>query len=231
MEKNRLIKRLIATKSLDIKDCIIYNYKRLGLNETEAMMLIHLNRMKDQGNHFLSIKQLTDRMSLNVVECSDLVLKLVQRGFIAFDIDYDDKGIAKETYTLDPLYDKIGELLLSEGETIKKQDAQNDIADLIYMIETEFGRTCSSFEIQLIASWVNDYQFSIDLIKHAFKVALLANAYNLKYVDRILLNWKSKNIQTVEEAESYTKTYKKFETRRQELKKTREEEEYVTWMK
>lgn len=230
MSKNRLIERLVATKAIDVQDVIIHNYKKMNLVETEAMLLIHLYHMKEQGNDFLSINYLTDRMSLTFVECSDLVLNLVQRGFIAFDIDYDDKGIAKETYTLDPLYDKINQLLFNESETLKEQDAQNEVAELIHTIESEFGRTCSSFEIQLIASWVHEYQFSIELIKAAIKEAILANAYNLKYVDRILLNWKSKNIRTAQDAAEYTNTYKKFEVRRNRNPRI-EEEEYVSWMK
>lgn len=231
MAKHRFIERLMASEALDIKEWLIKNYKKLGLNETEAMLLLHLCQMKKQGNRFLSIKQLTERMSLDFRQCSDLVLSLVQRGFVAFEIDYDDKGIARESYTLTPLYEKIGGQLMDEHEELQQQDVQNAIAELIQLIENQFGRTCSSFEIQLIASWINDYQFSIDLIKLALKEALLAEAHNLKYVDRILLNWRSKNIHTVEDAEHYTKTYRKFETHRKERETHQEEEEYVSWMK
>lgn len=226
----KFIRNLVASEALNIRDYLINNYKTLGLNETETLLMIHLYQLKQQGNDFLSVKLLTERMSLNFVQCSDMVLNLVQRNYIAFDIDFNSNGVAKEKFTLEPLYDKIYQQLNAQSKEVQSELAMNNVAELIQMIETEFGRTLSSFEIQLISSWISEYHFSIEIIKLAFKEALLANAYNLKYVDRILINWKSKNIESVEDAMGYTKTFKRFEVKRGKQEVV-EEEEYVSWMK
>jgi DNA replication protein len=186
--------------------------------------------LKNAGYDFLSINLLTSKMSISFLECSNLVLKLIQSNYITFDIDIDDQGKSKEKYTLEPLYDKIFQHMIGESDQVKEKDDQNEVVELIHLIEAEFGRTLSSFEIELITSWINTYQFNFDLIKLAIKEALMANAYNLKYVDRILINWKKKNIKTADDAAGYTKTYKRFEAKAATTP-IEETEKYVSWMK
>lgn len=224
---NRFITKLIERKVIDIKEFIINHYVELGLNETEAMVLIHLYNFILSGSEFLSINQLTKKTSLSFVDCSNLCLQLAKKNFIAFQINLDENGKTKETFTLEPLFDKIYHLIQAESEEMDEAVQHNQIGELVQLIEVEFGRPISSFEIQLITSWITEYQFDFEVIKQAIKEALLANAYNLKYVDRILLNWSKLNIRTIEDAQEYTKTYKRVGIRQ---KNEIEEEEYVSWM-
>jgi DNA replication protein len=225
---DQFIKKLIESKVINIKDFIINHYPKLGLDEKGAMLLIHIYNLSESGQDFLSINHLTDKMAIEFVDCADLVFKLVQKNFIAFDIHVDDQGKTKEKYTLDPLFQKILTLLIQENKTMTKVQDEHEIAGLIRIIEQEFGRPLSSFEIQMITAWINESKYSIALIKLAIKEALLSNAYNLKYVDRILLNWQQKNITEVQQAQEYTKTFKRFETKQAQ---TSEQEVYVSWMK
>jgi DNA replication protein len=225
----KFIHRLIETKAINIKEYIISNYVKLGLDETSALLLMHIYNFKAAGNNFLSIKQLTEKMTIPFVTCSDLVLDLVQRNFIAFEIDINDQGIAKEKYTLDPLYQKIFQLITNDTEEVQAEEDHNEVMDLMRILEAEFGRTISSFELDLINSWIHEYRYSFEVIKVAIREAINANAYNLKYVDRILLNWQKLNIKTPEDAAAYTKTYKRFETKPES--KPVVEQEYVSWMK
>jgi len=224
------IKKLIHNRLINIKDYIINNYVKLGLDEKLAMLLIHIYNVSEKGENFLSIKHLKEQMTLDFVACSNLVLKLVQTNLIAFDIVVDENGKRKEKFTLEPLYQKILQDLLNEKDKDVKINQDNEASEIVGVIELEFGRTLSSFEIQLIASWISEYQYDINLIKLALKEALLASAYNLKYVDRILLTWQQKNINTVEQARDYTKTFKRYEAPKKESFK-KEEEVYVSWMK
>lgn len=223
----RFIQKLIATKAIDIKEYILNNYTKLNLNETSAFLLLHLYQMKEQGIHFISIKALTGRMSIDLVSVSNLVLSLVQQGFIELDVVQSEDGKHREQFTLEPLYEKIIDLITNENIEIETENQEESVGELVQLLETEFGRPLSGMEIEFISDWVFDYHYSFDLIKLAIKEALLSNAYNIKYIDRILLNWQKKNIRTVEEAASYTKTFKRFDVKKQEKK---EKEEYVSWM-
>ncbi|QVK16976.1 DnaD domain protein [Mycoplasmatota bacterium] len=224
------IKQLIHNRLINVKDYIINNYTKLELDEKLAMLLLHIYNVSEQGEHFLSINNLKDKMTLDFVECSNLVLKLVQANLIAFDIVVDNNGKRKEKFTLEPLYQRILQDLIYQNDKEIKVNRENDTSELVYLIEKEFGRTLSSFEMQMIASWINEYHYDLGLIKLAIKEALLSSAYNLKYVDRILLTWQQKNIQNVEQAREYTKTFKRYEVPKKEMP-IKEEEVYVSWMK
>lgn len=223
------LRKLIKKRLINIKDYIINNYVKLELDETLAMLLIHINNLYESGEHFLSINQLKEKTTLNFIECSNLVFKLVQKNLVAFNMIIDDNGKRKEMFTLEPLYEKIIQDVLYENEVYLQNNKDNSISDLVSFIESEFGRTLSSFEIEMISTWVNEGNYDIGLIKLALKEAILSSAYNLKYVDRILLSWEQKNINTIEQAREYTKTFKRYEVPNKD--KMQKEDVYESWMK
>ena len=57
------------------------------------------------------------------------------------------------------------------------------------MFENEFGRTLTPFEIDTIRDWI-DTGFSIDLIKSALGEAVRNKVRSIRYVDKILLNYR-----------------------------------------
>ena len=67
------------------------------------------------------------------------------------------------------------------------------------MIEKEFGRPISSYEIQMIKSWIDKDEYSYDLILAALKEAVLNQVFTLKYMDKILLTWQRKGFKTVQQ--------------------------------
>ena len=59
------------------------------------------------------------------------------------------------------------------------------------MFESEFGRTLSSFEYELINKWIEN-GIDENTIKEALKEAILNGVRNFKYIDKIIYEW-SKN--------------------------------------
>lgn len=225
------VKKLIDNRLINIQDYIINNYLQLGLEEQSAMLLLHIYNLSKTGNDFLSVKLLQNKMTLNFNACADLVYKLVQNKLIAFEIAVDENGKTKEKFTLEPMYQKILNDLMDEKESDNNNKNENNAGIIMNMIEQEFGRTLSSFEIQIISSWIHDYQLNIDLIKLAIKEAIISRAYNIKYIDRILLTWQQKNIDSVEKAREYTKTFKRYENNNVKNEANQNQEVYVSWMK
>ena len=84
-----------------------------------------------------------------------------------------------------------------ENEQGKKEE--NDKPNLIFVIEKEFGRPISSYEIQMIKSWIDKDEYSYDLILAALKEAVLNQVFTLKYMDKILLTWQRKGFKTVQQ--------------------------------
>ncbi len=70
-------------------------------------------------------------------------------------------------------------------------------SNIYNIIEQEFGRPISPMECEIINTW----DYPIDVIKLAIKEAVSSNNCAIKYIDRIIFNWKKKNIKSVADAE------------------------------
>ena len=101
---------------------------------------------------------------------------------------------------------KIKENKIKENKIKEEVKEEND---LYSKIESEFGRTLSPIEYETIAKMVSDY--SIESIELALKESVLNKALSLKYMEKILINWKKNNLQTKQEIENYTQNFKKEE--------------------
>ncbi|MHC5215229.1 DnaD domain protein [Enterococcus sp. LJL128] len=77
---------------------------------------------------------------------------------------------------------------------------KNNINIVLVEIEKNFGRPLSPVEIEMVTSWQLTDNYSDDLILVALKEAVLNQAYSLKYMDRILLNWERKGIKSEQQA-------------------------------
>ena len=100
--------------------------------------------------------------------------------------------------------------------------------NLFEFIENVFGRTLSGSEFEVISQWEDN-----ELTRYAIKQAELARAFNVKYIERILFNYKKENIETVTQAEerdrrwqeqndNSKKNYSKKKTVQEELKEMKE---------
>ncbi len=82
------------------------------------------------------------------------------------------------------------------------------------MFETEFGRCLSPMEMEIIKEWINQ-KFSDELIYEALKEATYNGVSNLRYIDRVLFEWKKKGLKTKEDVmrdkEKFRKERKKKE--------------------
>lgn len=79
---------------------------------------------------------------------------------------------------------------------VKKEN--NIINNKYYnFLENQFGRTISSTEIEMFDYLLKTYDE--DLVKEAIKQSVIMTRKNLNYVKGILKNWKSSNINTLED--------------------------------
>lgn len=72
-------------------------------------------------------------------------------------------------------------------------------SNIYEIIEKEFGRTISPLEFETIGSW----EYPLDILVLAVKEASLSNNLSIKYIDRIIYNWKKANIKSVDDVQRY----------------------------
>ena len=186
------VARLIKAKTISFTEEIITHYKELNLTETEAIVLIFLFRKLDDQDNILSTSALTKKMTLSEDELSNLVVGLVQKGFIEISME---EGV--ESFELDGVYEALAAVLNQENTTAFI-DRQDMLSQIVLYVETTYAKPCAPADLMIINSWL-DLGYSYNEIKTAVLDSLKAKKLLLKYADAILANRKTQSKRTMVE--------------------------------
>ena len=104
----------------------------------------------------------------------------------------DTNNKSEEFISLELLYNKILNLFKEE------KDSNINNNDIFSIFESEFGRTITPMEYEIIKGWFAD-KFSYEIIIEALKEATYNNVTNLNYIDKILYEWNRKGLKTRED--------------------------------
>ena len=193
-----------------ISNALLNYYSKLNLSENEVMLLIQLEASSQKGDDFPSDKFLSSKMNLSPIEISELIQGLINKEIITLEQDNNDNGKISNYYNLDLLYQRLDKFVndtkisTSTKSINKKEEGISDpIQQLVRQFEIEFGRLLSPIERQEVAAWINVDHYNPELIKMALREAVLAQVYNFKYVDRILLNWQRHSLKSPDQVKNY----------------------------
>ena len=187
-------------------------YPQLKIDDAEMIVIIQLEMFAQKGNFFPTDEQLAANTNLSVSEITALIQKLIEQNFLSIDQISDKSGKIGNKYNLDQLYNQLDVLLKNKIKSGNKKTGNNNstssidnspLTQLVRQFEIEFGRYLSPIEREEIASWLNVDHYDPVLIKMALREAVLAQAYSLKYVDRVLLNWQRHNLKTSSEVQKF----------------------------
>ncbi|HFF7454476.1 TPA: DnaD domain-containing protein, partial [Streptococcus pyogenes] len=73
--------------------------------------------------------------------------------------------------------------------------------ELFDNFQNNWMRLLSPFEIEDINKWIDEEKMPVEVVNEALKSTILYNAPNLRYLNRVLNNWKRQGIDTVEKVE------------------------------
>lgn len=171
MYKN--IVELLKSKTYMIPSTLIKNYRKLEITEKELIFIIYIMNNNDEFN----IKRITEELGFDRKEIMTLIGELGEKNVLSLEMN--ENG---EYLDLEELYNKLGFLMLEKRETK---------SDIYSVIESEFGRTLSPMEYEIIRAWI-DNGFDEELIKEALKEAVYNHVTSLRYIDTILYEWNKK---------------------------------------
>lgn len=179
---------LIKNRFIDFDRLMIDKYHLLDLNETDAIILIKLNNLLNQGKRKLQVEELTPNMSISANTISKRLVDLVKNGFITLSLSDVDSS---EVFSLDETYRRLGNLLESDDEKNTNEVNKSLTREVVQMIEREFNKILTPLELEIINHWMVEDKFSYDKIKDAVFECVKIRKCNVKYVDA-LLNQKEK---------------------------------------
>lgn len=196
-----------------ISNSLLRYYPSLKLSEIETMLLLQLESFKQANNFFPSDNDISERMNLSPVEISQLIQNLIDKELVELGQNRDNDGRITNFYDLAPLYQKL-DTIIDERDVSSRTQAESDLRptekresnllqELVRQFEIEFGRLLSPIEKQEIAAWINIDHYSPEIVQLALREAILAQVYNFKYVDRILLNWQRHGLTTPDQVKNF----------------------------
>src|SRR5690606_25528032 len=170
------------------------HYKELNITDDEAIILLHLIAFHAENNDFPTPNDLELRLHKTNNEIAIQLQRLLQKGFLEISQGVNSSGKIFEKYSIFPLWERILDLLESKENVEEKNTKKNEEGELFTIFEQEFGRLLSPMELESISMWLDVDKHTPELIKAALKESVLAGKVSLRYIDRILFEWKKKNI-------------------------------------
>ena len=197
---------LLKDNNLFIPKTLFLRHNALNITVEELMILIYL---LNEHNLVYNPKKISSDLNIDMSDVLERVNNLVSKDIAMIEVKKIG-NIHEEYISLDNLYKKIAFLIVNDEETI---ETSTNIFD---SFEREFGRTLSPIEYQLINAW-KDNNFSDELILLALKEAIFNGVSNLRYIDRILFEWKKKGLKNKNDIEKERSSFQNKKTEKKEL--------------
>jgi DnaD and phage-associated domain len=195
--------KLLKSGEVNIPKLLLFNFKELSLTEKELVFIIYI--MNEQS--LFNPKKMSEELHYSLEEVLTIISDLTSKDLIKIEVQ-SIKNIKEEHINIDNLYNKLAFFVVKDETKVTKKTTLYDI------FEKEFGRTLSPIEYEIIKGW-GESDFSEELITQALKEAVYNGVFRLNYIDKILFEWKKKNIKTKEDV---IKNNKEFVSKRKEVK-------------
>src|SRR4051812_5056060 len=216
MSKKNILKWL-QEGQITIPSVLLTHYKEMKLDEYELVLLLHILSYNEKGNEFPTPIELASSMTINDTECSDILRKVIQKGFIKINEGYTSDGIRFEKYSLDPLWEKVIDHFLMQEKRKEVEVNKQEETNLYTCFEQEFGRPLSPFECETLSLWIDDDHHDPVIIKSALREAVISGKLNFRYIDRILFDWKRNGIKTIEQAKSHGRNVRQHQKQKSKV--------------
>ena len=181
---------LFKQRPIIIPRILLAKYKKLNLTEEELIILIYI---MDKGDKVIYNPDIFVKgLGFDKYKAMEIINNLVEKNIISIIVEKNEKNKSEEYISLELLYSKL------LNNIIEIEEKKITSTDIFSKFENEFGRPLSPMEYEIIKGWIND-KFSEDIITEALKEAVYNNVSNLRYIDRILYEWKKKGFKNKED--------------------------------
>ena len=186
---------ILKDGNIVVPKLLLSNYKKLKITEKELIVLICLL----DNDEFDPIR-ISEMLGMKSVDVITAINSLAKKDILVLN-SVKNNNVCEEYVCLDNLYNKLVLNLMEE----KHEKLPSNIFD---KFEKEFARTLSPMEYEIIGAWLEN-DFTEEIIDLALKEAVYNGVTNLRYIDKILYEWKKKGIKSKEDIEKERANFKK----------------------
>lgn len=172
--------------AIDWRMILVDNYKKLGLNENELSIILVTNSLIQKGVDFITPDLISLKMTLDFQEVDSCFTNLIRKDILTLT------GTDKIQVSIESLKKKLIEIFYEELKKETSLPSSKDEDDIYALFENEFGRALSKVEVNTINEWFEQGNTTAT-IKEALNAAILAKVKTIRYIDKILLEWKRRD--------------------------------------
>lgn len=188
---------LIKEKDITFPRLLLLHYKDLKLDDLELIIIIYILNSSLEFNP----KKISEDLKITLQEVLMKIDSLSNKDILKIELKKIN-NIRQEFINVNSLYNKLSYFVVNEE--IKEKTNIYDI------FEKEFGRTLSPMEYEIINGWLND-GMNEEIVVQALKEATYNGVSNLRYIDKILYEWKNKGLTTTQKIEENRVNFNKKE--------------------
>lgn len=208
--KQQVFMKWAQQKHLSIPHLLLEHYTKLNMNEHDLTVLLHIQSLLDAGDAFPTPQTLSERMSLSLDQCAEIIGTLVRKRLLSIENKQEeDTGVMYEHCSLEPLWASLIHYLEQDSETKVESDQAEKEGQLYQRFEQEFARPLSPIEAETLSMWFDQDQHATELILAALREAVVSGKLNFRYIDRILFEWKKNGVRSPEQARTYSERFRK----------------------
>ena len=195
-----LINTLKVNNNIIIPDYLLKYRNELDLDIDEFILLVYLINQKDLVMY--DVNNLSSKLYMESNKVLELISNLNEKNYISIEMKKTN-GVIEEYISTELFFNKIESMLISSND-------EESSSDVYSLFESEFGRTLSPTETQIISNWIES-DIPEDLIKEALKEAVLSGVHNMRYIDKILFEWTKKGYKEVSDIKRKSEKEEKIE--------------------
>lgn len=144
------------------------------------------------------VKAVSKAICLNEKDVLNAFGTLLDKKLITLNSVKNESGKLVDKISLDNLYNG-----MRNDEQKKEKQANKE--NFYNKFQMKYGRSLSGMDYDTINAWLAS-DFSQELILGALDEANYNGVSSLRYIDKILFEWKKKNLKTMQEVNDYLKS-------------------------
>ena len=160
----------------------------------EFIVLMYFDNEYEQT---FDVKKVSKSTCLNEQDVLTAFGSLMEKKLITITPDKDNRGKLIEKISLDNLYNDI-----KETENKKKKESEKE--DFYTKFQENYGHNLTGMDLELINAWLVA-GYSEELILGALKEANYNGVPTLRYIDKVLFEWKKKGFKDLKDVDNHLK--------------------------
>lgn len=167
---------------VDVDGLLLMKYRTLDLDETQVVILLLIMHLEKNNMPYITPQVLKPYLSLDDKMLDGYIVGLLSKKLVVLN---------GTSLSCKPLIKVLKATLTNDTIAEEKPKSLN----LVEIFEHEFARALTPMEIETLKEW-KQCHYSDQMIVDALKEATLSNVHNMRYIEKILIDWARHGVKT-----------------------------------